>query len=49
LKFGSGAGWERSVAPIVCEMKVVQSVKEKKNVVQTAKRWKASWIGHLFV
>jgi hypothetical protein len=37
LKFGAGAGRGRSVAPIVCEIEVTQSVEEEKNVVQTTK------------
>jgi hypothetical protein len=26
---------------------VLQSVKEERNILQTLKRWKANWIGHI--
>jgi hypothetical protein len=47
LKCGTGEGWRRSVGPIMRENKRRYRVKEESNIVQTIKRRKANWIGHI--
>jgi hypothetical protein len=47
MKCGAGEGW-RSARTIVQEMKkVLQTVKQESNILQTIKRRKAKQIGHI--
>ena len=47
MKCGAGEGWRRPFGRIMWETKNFWRVKEAKNSLQTIKRRKANWIGHI--
>jgi hypothetical protein len=47
LKCGAGEGWRRSVGTVRGKNEVLQTVKEKSNIVHRTKRRKANWSEHI--